>query len=72
MRIMWRETNLFGNQPQTNAINLLEAISLLLFKPGFTILDLEEGEEVRYFAIDEHAVWRSGISTPEATNHYET
>jgi hypothetical protein len=35
MRTMWREQALFGNQ--INAIHLMEAVSLLLFKPGFTV-----------------------------------
>ena len=35
MRCMWREQALFGNQ--INAIKMMESISLLLFKPGFTV-----------------------------------
>lgn len=35
MRAMWREQALFGNQ--LNAIRMMEAISILLFKPGFTV-----------------------------------
>lgn len=35
MRTMWREQALFGNQ--INALKMMEAISLLLFKPGFTV-----------------------------------
>lgn len=35
MRTMWREQALFGNQ--INAIRMMEAVSILLFKPGFTV-----------------------------------
>lgn len=38
MRAMWREQPLFNNQ--LNAIAMMESISILLFKPGFTIQDL--------------------------------
>jgi hypothetical protein len=35
MRSMWHEQPFFNNQ--VNALRLMEAISILLFKPGFTI-----------------------------------
>jgi len=35
MRAMWREQALFGNQ--INALKMMDAISILLFKPGFTV-----------------------------------
>jgi hypothetical protein len=35
MRCMWREQALFGNQ--VNALKMMDAISILLFKPGFTV-----------------------------------
>lgn len=35
MRCMWREQALFGNQ--VNALKMMESISILLFKPGFTV-----------------------------------
>jgi hypothetical protein len=38
LRSMWAEQAIFGNQ--VNALKLMESISLLLFKPGFTILEL--------------------------------
>jgi hypothetical protein len=41
IRCMWREQALFGSQ--INAISMMEAISLLLFKEGFTILPLADG-----------------------------
>ncbi len=47
---------------------MMEAISILLFKPGFTIQDLPNGLEPNYFAIDEHLVWKSGITVVEAPN----
>lgn len=66
MRCMWREQALFGNQ--VNAIKMMEAISILLFKPGFTIQDIPNGLEPNYFGIDEHLVWKSGITVMEAPN----
>lgn len=50
----------------------MDAISVLLFKPGFTILPLEAGVTPQYFAIDENLVWRSGISVLDAPNHSKT
>ena len=47
MRCMWREQALFGNQ--INAIKMMESISLLLFKPGFTVQDVPAGLELQYF-----------------------
>lgn len=41
MRCMWRDQALFGNQ--NNALKMMESISLLLFKPGFTIQELPNG-----------------------------
>lgn len=49
----------------------MEAISILLFKPGFTIQSLNGGTP-QLFAIDENLVWKSGITVLEATNHYKT
>jgi hypothetical protein len=46
MRTMWREQALFGNQ--VNALKMMEAISILLFKPGFTIQEVTEGIEMQY------------------------
>jgi len=68
MRSMWREQPLFSNQ--LNAVLMMDAISILLFKPGFTIQELPEGTEVQTQAIDENCVWKSGISVLEASNHY--
>ena len=48
---------------------MMEAISLLLFKEGFTIMPLPDGFAPQYYGIDENLVWRSGISVPGATNH---
>ena len=67
MRSMWREQALFGNQ--INALNMMEAISILLFKPGFSVQEVPDGLELQYYGIDEHLVWKSGISIPEAPNH---
>jgi hypothetical protein len=64
---MWREQALFNNQ--INAIDMMEAISLLLFKEGFTIQPLTDGVSPKYFGIDENLVWRNGISVPAAVNH---
>jgi len=44
MRAMWREQPLFGNQ--INALNMMEAISILLFKPGFTVQEVPDGMEL--------------------------
>jgi len=41
IRCMWREQALFNSQ--INAITMMEAISILLFKEGFTIAPLENG-----------------------------
>jgi hypothetical protein len=46
----------------------MEAISLLLFKPGFTVQSLG-GAQPNLFAIDENLVWRSGVTVLEASNH---
>lgn len=40
MRSMWHEQAFFQNQ--INALKLMESISLLLFKPGFTIKPLDD------------------------------
>ena len=45
---------------------MMEAISLLLFKEGFTIQPMPDGVSPQYYGIDEHMVWRSGISVPAA------
>ena len=67
IRCMWREQALFG--AQVNAIKMMEAISILLFKEGFTIQPLSSGLSPQYFGIDENLVWKSGISVPAAVNH---
>lgn len=67
IRCMWREQALFSNQ--INAIDMMESISLLLFKEGFTILPMADGVSPKYFGIDENLVWRNGISVPAAANH---
>ena len=41
MRAMWHEQSFFNNQ--INALVLMDALSVLLFKPGFTIGALEPG-----------------------------
>ena len=38
MRSMWHEQSFFNNQ--INALLMMESISILLFKPGFTIAPL--------------------------------
>ena len=48
VRAMWREQSLFGS-PQINGLLLSEAISLLLFKPGFTIIELEEDTQIDFY-----------------------
>ncbi len=51
----------------------MESISLLLFKPGFTIKPLDDDEPVSSFTgIDDQLVWKSGVSILDAANHYET
>ena len=64
---MWREQALFSSQ--INAITMMEAISLLLFKEGFTIMPLPDGVSPQYYGIDQNLVWRNGISVPDAVNH---
>jgi hypothetical protein len=51
---------------------MMEAISLLLFKEGFSIEPLPDGVSHQYFGIDENLVWKSGISVPMALNHHVT
>ena len=70
MRSMWHEQAFFNNQ--INAIRLMDSISILLFKPGFTIAELEQNHEPSITGIDAQLVWKSGISVQEATNHYKT
>ena len=70
MRSMWHEQSFFNNQ--INSLKLMEAISLLLFKPGYTIAPLEEDYQPSVSGIDDQLVWKSGISIMEARNHYET
>jgi len=48
---------------------MMESISLLLFKEGFTIMPLPDGMTPQFYGIDENLVWRSGISVPGAANH---
>jgi hypothetical protein len=40
VRALWSEQSFFQNQ--INAICLMEAITILMFKPGFTIMPLKE------------------------------
>lgn len=48
MRALWSEQSFFKNQ--INAIQLMDAIYLLLFKPGFTIMPLrDQSVELNYF-----------------------
>ena len=68
MRSMWHEQAFFNNQ--INAIKLMEAISLLLFKPGFTVMPLDDDYQPSVSGIDDQLVWKSGISIMEARNHY--
>jgi len=49
---------------------MMESISLLLFKPGFSIQDVPAGLDLQYYAIDEHMVWKQGITVVEAPNHH--
>lgn len=44
MRCMWREQALFGNQ--NNALKMMESISLLLFKPGYTVQEVSSTLEL--------------------------
>jgi len=67
IRCMWREQALFSSQ--INAITMMEAISLLLFKEGYTIMPLPDGVSPQYYGIDSNLVWRNGISVPDAVNH---
>jgi hypothetical protein len=78
-QIMWREHKDFKGQ--TNALCLMESIMLLLFKPGFTIKEVELNAELNHFgkqiilifsAIDEQLVWKSGVSVQDCPNNYET
>ena len=48
---------------------MMESISILLFKEGFTIQPLPNGTSAQYFGIDENLVWKNGISVPSAANH---
>lgn len=47
MRSMWHEQAFFSNQ--VNALTMMEAISLLLFKPGFTIMALPPDVQPQYY-----------------------
>ena len=51
MRVMWHEQAFFNNQ--INALKLMESISLLLFKPGFTILPLDNDYTPSLTGIDD-------------------
>jgi hypothetical protein len=64
---MWREKPFFNSQ--INAISMMEAISVLNFKEGFTIEQVPGGKQPDVFGIDEYYVWRNGISVPAAMNH---
>lgn len=70
MRSSWHEQAFFNNQ--INALKLMESISLLLFKPGFTVAPLDDDYQPSLTGIDEQLVWKSGISIMDAKNHYET
>ena len=50
----------------------MESISMLLFKPGFTIAPLDDDYEPSVSGIDDQLVWKSGISIMEARNHYHS
>jgi len=41
---------------------MMEAISMLLFKEGYTIQPMPDGVPTQYYGIDENLVWRNGIS----------
>lgn len=56
----------------------MDAITILLFKPGFTIMPLKEPQAqqslfgkypITIVGIDETLVWKSGISVVESVNH---
>ena len=47
MRCMWRDQPLFGNQ--INALKMMESISILLFKPGFTVQEVPDGLDLQYY-----------------------
>lgn len=49
MRTMWREQALFANQ--VNALKMMDAISVLLFKPGFTVQEVPDGLDLQYYGI---------------------
>ena len=66
LRCMWREQALFGNQ--INAIKMMESISILLFKPGFSIQDVPGTSEFNLFGIDENLIWKAGITVMDAPN----
>ena len=44
LRSMWREQPFFNNQ--INALKMMESVSLLVFKPGYTVQDVPEGLEL--------------------------
>jgi len=49
MKLFWKEDPHFR---QINALLLMEAISLLLFKPGFTIAPLDDpAAEIQFYCI---------------------
>ena len=48
---------------------MMESISMLLFKEGFTVQPLPDGQSPQYYGIDENLIWRNGISIPAAVNH---
>jgi hypothetical protein len=70
MRSMWHEQSFFNNQ--INAIRMMDSLSALLFKPGFTITPYKSGHDPQIGGIDPNLVWKSGISVLEATNHAVT
>jgi hypothetical protein len=47
---------------------MMESISILLFKPGFSIQDVPGTTEFNYFVIDENLIWKAGVTVMEAPN----
>ena len=69
-KALWKE-----GEP-SNAIKLMESVTLLLFMPGFTvnfcrdpILVHCKRHRLTCIAIDNHYIWKSGISFGVADNH---
>ena len=47
LRFMWKDNPFFKDQ--INALMMMEAMCLLMFKPGFTIQEVPDGLEMNYF-----------------------